>query len=208
MALCCINGVCVPYSALIPLLYYGLRWLLTKLTESGLIPKTWEEKINTILHKTLHPSSSSSSTKSNEASTNGSCCDATGSCSTKQTSMAETELITTITSMEQWESLFTSSSVVICKFTAKWCGPCKVIQPYYESLAKENNTIKFVTVDVDNSSTESIGSLANVAILPTFAVFKSSSTNAVSTYIGSDQNKLLNLVQSASSIPEESKKLQ
>lgn len=39
MALCCIGGVCIPYTAIIPLLLYGLQWVLQKLANMGLLPE-------------------------------------------------------------------------------------------------------------------------------------------------------------------------
>jgi thiol-disulfide isomerase/thioredoxin len=38
MALCCIGGVCIPYSAIIPLIIYGFRWLFQKLVTWGVLP--------------------------------------------------------------------------------------------------------------------------------------------------------------------------
>jgi len=48
---------------------------------------------------------------------------------------------------------------IILKFTAKWCNPCKIIQPYVETLIEEKikmlnqrqktNVLLYVEVDVD-----------------------------------------------------------
>lgn len=42
----------------------------------------------------------------------------------------------------------------IIKFTAEWCGPCKAIQPFVDSLMKEYNftDAEFEKVDVDHNS--------------------------------------------------------
>ena len=39
---------------------------------------------------------------------------------------------------------------VFLKFTAEWCGPCKMIQPRLDELAKEyEGKVIFISVDVD-----------------------------------------------------------
>ncbi|XP_011095162.2 thioredoxin H-type 2 isoform X1 [Sesamum indicum] len=38
---------------------------------------------------------------------------------------------------------------VIANFSATWCGPCKMIAPYYVELSEKHPSIMFLTVDVD-----------------------------------------------------------
>lgn len=40
---------------------------------------------------------------------------------------------------------------VVVKFGAKWCGPCKQIKPIIKELEKENESIDFIDVDVDEN---------------------------------------------------------
>jgi len=42
----CIGGVCVPYSAIVPLILLGLRWVVAKLHVYGLVPKFLSEMMN------------------------------------------------------------------------------------------------------------------------------------------------------------------
>lgn len=34
-------------------------------------------------------------------------------------------------------------------FSATWCGPCKVIAPFYRELSEKYPSLMFVVVDVD-----------------------------------------------------------
>jgi thiol-disulfide isomerase/thioredoxin len=44
---------------------------------------------------------------------------------------------------------------VVVDFTASWCGPCKMIAPFFESLADKYPTLMFVKVDVDTCQARS-----------------------------------------------------
>ena len=60
--------------------------------------------------------------------------------------------ITHIDSSSQFESLLSSNQYVIVDFHAVWCGPCHMIAPVFEKLAKQHSkpdSIAFVKVDVD-----------------------------------------------------------
>lgn len=41
--------------------------------------------------------------------------------------------------------------VALVKFSAKWCGPCKVYAPVFEKFAEENPDIKCFSVDCEES---------------------------------------------------------
>ncbi|KAF7557492.1 hypothetical protein G7046_g6046 [Stylonectria norvegica] len=77
-----------------------------------------------------------------------------------------------IGSVAEWQTLLSSTNVVIADFYADWCGPCKMIAPTFEALAKEHSSSKkvaFAKVNVDAQS--AIARSNGVAAMPTFKIF-------------------------------------
>ena len=38
----------------------------------------------------------------------------------------------------------------VIRFTASWCGPCKMYAPIFERVASETSGVQFKTIDVDS----------------------------------------------------------
>ena len=38
----------------------------------------------------------------------------------------------------------------VIRFTATWCGPCKMYAPIFERVASETSGVQFKTIDVDS----------------------------------------------------------
>jgi thiol-disulfide isomerase/thioredoxin len=51
----------------------------------------------------------------------------------------------------EFSALLKAHPVMIANFTASWCGPCKMISPQIETLAKENPDVFFCKIDVDEN---------------------------------------------------------
>jgi thioredoxin 1 len=61
--------------------------------------------------------------------------------------------------------------ITLIDFTAKWCGPCKVMEPVMAALAKEYaGRIKVVAIDVDEE--QLIAQQFNVRSMPTFVLVR------------------------------------
>lgn len=63
------------------------------------------------------------------------------------------------------------AGVTIIDFTAKWCGPCRVMEPVLVALSKEYaGRARFVAVDVDDEP--ALAQRFDVRSMPTFVVVR------------------------------------
>ena len=66
----------------------------------------------------------------------------------------------------------TGKGLAVVKYSAKWCGPCKRIEPQYNDFAKNNININFLHVDVDEAADSLATQVINVHSVPTFHFYK------------------------------------
>lgn len=59
-----------------------------------------------------------------------------------------------------------SGKTTIVDFFAEWCGPCKMISPYFEELSNKYDTIQFVKIDVDELN--DVSGKCGVRAMPTY----------------------------------------
>ncbi|KAE9369103.1 thioredoxin-domain-containing protein [Stipitochalara longipes BDJ] len=77
-----------------------------------------------------------------------------------------------IKSLSQFNKLKANPLLVI-DFYATWCGPCKVISPVFDKLAKPHDSstsIIFAKCDVDKA--KDVAQACNITAMPTFQFFK------------------------------------
>ena len=72
---------------------------------------------------------------------------------------------------------------VLVDFYADWCGPCKMLRPVLEDFANSNETVKVVSVNVDNE--EDLAREYGVMSIPCLVVFNS----------GEEKNRSVGFIQ-------------
>ena len=76
-----------------------------------------------------------------------------------------------ISTKSEFESLINNSKKpVFVKFTASWCGPCRMMIPIIEEAEQKFNGIEFVEIDVDDS--DGLAEKYFISSVPTMIIFK------------------------------------
>ncbi|EYU42040.1 hypothetical protein ABFS82_10G002200 [Erythranthe guttata] len=79
-----------------------------------------------------------------------------------------------ITTKESWEQKLAEAKrdgkIVVANFSAAWCGPCKMIAPFYVELSEKHPSLMFLTVDVDELT--EFSTTWDIKATPTFFFLK------------------------------------
>jgi len=69
------------------------------------------------------------------------------------------------------EVIVNSDIPVVVDFWAPWCGPCKMMEPTFKSVAKDY-PIKVVFAKVNTQNEQNLGARFGIRSIPTIVVFK------------------------------------
>lgn len=97
-----------------------------------------------------------------------------------------------VTSENFEEEVLKSDKPVLVDFYADWCGPCKMLSPIVDEVAKEISEVKVVKVNVDEA--QNIAMQYQVMSIPTLVVIKEG--KEVKRSVGLiDKSEIKNLMQ-------------
>ena len=84
-----------------------------------------------------------------------------------------------------------SEKPVIVDFWARWCKPCKMMEPLFKNLALENTAILFVKVNIEDNPI--LASDFEVTSIPCFISFKAGTIHKTMLGTGS-ASQILSLI--------------
>ncbi|CAA0823395.1 Thioredoxin H2 [Striga hermonthica] len=82
------------------------------------------------------------------------------------------------------------NKLVVVDFSATWCGPCKMMEPFFNGLSAKYTDVDFVKIDVDELS--DVAREYEVQAMPTFVLLKQG--KVVERVIGAKKDELENKI--------------
>ncbi|NWV68612.1 THIO protein, partial [Malurus elegans] len=82
--------------------------------------------------------------------------------------------------------------LIVVDFSATWCGPCKMIKPFFHGLGEKYADVIFIEVDVDDA--QDVATNCDVKCMPTFQFYKGG--KKVQEFSGANKEKLEETIKS------------
>ncbi|XP_010553162.1 PREDICTED: thioredoxin H9 [Tarenaya hassleriana] len=111
-----------------------------------------------------------------------------------------------ITTKESWDQKMAEAGrdgkIVVANFSATWCGPCRMVAPFYIELSEKYTSLIFLLVDVDELS--DISSSWDIKATPTFFFLKNG--QQIGKLVGANkpelQKKITAIIDSVAPSPQ------
>lgn len=105
-----------------------------------------------------------------------------------------TNEIVHVSTVNQFKQLIaTESRNVIIKASSTWCGPCKMIAPFYKMMAESPLSEYVCFAELDTDEAEDLAEYLNISAMPTFIAFVGKLRSE--TLQGANKEKLANFVK-------------
>lgn len=107
-----------------------------------------------------------------------------------ETKKSVSGIVIHVKSEEHRQQIINNNDVVVLKFGAEWCGPCKKIEPEYKKLAENKKEIIFLSEDIDD---EFEGNYEDIKSIPCFHFFKNGKFKQ--SCLGANINKVTEIIK-------------
>jgi len=181
MPFICIGPVCIPWTAVVPLVIWLCRPIWVRLppayqqaflTRYGAFQATMQAHVWDRIGwyaKKKQKAAEAEGTAADDAAA------AADPKAAQEQLLAGRGGVVGLHSDADWEAALaatraTPGLALVVDFTAVWCGPCQRVAPDFARLAAAHDQALFVKVDVDELEDVSQG--AGVSVMPTFQVYK------------------------------------
>ncbi len=85
-----------------------------------------------------------------------------------------------------------SNKIILCYFTAKWCGPCRMISKDVETIGNKSDLVQVLKIDVDDC--EEVSNQCNIDCMPTFKFHLNNNLDPYKELMGADKTQLFNIL--------------
>ncbi|KAI9189849.1 hypothetical protein H9P43_001282 [Blastocladiella emersonii ATCC 22665] len=79
-------------------------------------------------------------------------------------------MVKQVSSAQEFAQLINGPGVTVVDYFATWCGPCKMIAPFFATLETKYKAATFIKVDVDQL--QDVARANGISAMPTFQLFR------------------------------------